>query len=108
MMREKLKKAYEQNGSLPVAFLDETYRTAEEAEDGLAFYVVTAILIRPAHFESIRGDLQDCLRVDSPPLVGGEETRPSPPFLLILNIPPHGLLTHMPHRPVVSRRRPET
>ncbi len=59
MMREKLKKAYEQNGSLPVAFLDETYRTAEEAEDGLAFYVVTAILIRPAHFESIRGDLQE-------------------------------------------------
>lgn len=57
-MKSVLDQAYLQNGKKPVAFIDETYRAAEEHTGEGAFYVLTAVIIAPENFLIMRGDLQ--------------------------------------------------
>lgn len=57
-MKSVLEQAYNQNGKKPVAFIDETYRTAEEHSGEAAFYVLTAVIIAPENFAAMRDKLQ--------------------------------------------------
>ncbi len=49
---------YKMNGTKPVAFLDESYREANEHEGESPFYLFTAVVILPSDMAAMRKELQ--------------------------------------------------
>lgn len=54
-----LSDAYARNGSKHVAFIDETFRSTQDFPNENPFYLMTAVLIDPRDFHSIREGLEE-------------------------------------------------
>lgn len=63
-LKRLLQDAYQRNGELPVAFIDETSRSRNEHPGEQQFYVMTGVVVHPNDFDLLRDNLGEIAQSD--------------------------------------------